>query len=57
MRILVVEADSRSANFVVKGLREQAYAVDAAANGEGALYQATVCPYDPAIKEEVTLER
>jgi DNA-binding response OmpR family regulator len=49
MRILVVEDDSRIANFVAKGLREQAYAVDVAANGEGALYQASINAYDLAI--------
>jgi DNA-binding response OmpR family regulator len=35
--------------FVVKGLREQAYAVDAAANGEDALYQADINEYDVII--------
>jgi len=34
VRILLVEDDPRIANFVAKGLREQAYAVDVAANGE-----------------------
>jgi DNA-binding response OmpR family regulator len=32
MRILVVEDDSRIANFVAKGLREQAYAGDVTAS-------------------------
>ena len=49
MRILLVEDDPRIANFVAKGLREQAYAVDVAANGEAALYQASVNTYDLAI--------
>src|SRR5260370_1400473 len=49
MRILVVEDDSRIANFVAKGLREQAYAVDVAADGEDALYQASINAYDLAI--------
>ncbi len=49
MRILVVEDDLRIANFVAKGLREQAYAVDVAANGEDALYQASISAYDLAI--------
>jgi DNA-binding response OmpR family regulator len=49
MRILLVEDDPRIANFVAKGLREQAYAVDVAANGEGALYQASINTYDLAI--------
>src|ERR1700693_4142978 len=49
MRILMVEDDSRIANFVAKGLREQAYAVDVAANGEDALCQASISAYDLAI--------
>ena len=49
MRILLVEDDPRISNFVAKGLREQAYAVDVAANGEEALYQASINPYDLAI--------
>jgi two-component system, OmpR family, copper resistance phosphate regulon response regulator CusR len=46
MRVLLVEDDTRIAHFVAKGLREQAYAVDVAANGEGALYQAAINTYD-----------
>jgi two-component system copper resistance phosphate regulon response regulator CusR len=49
MRVLLVEDDLRIANFVAKGLREQAYAVDVAAKGEDALYQASVNVYDLAI--------
>lgn len=49
MRILLVEDDSRIARFVAKGLREQAYAVDVAANGEDALEQASVNTYDLVI--------
>src|SRR4029077_19705162 len=43
------EDDPRISNFVAKGLREQAYAVDVAANGEDALYQASINTYDLAI--------
>ena len=46
MRLLLVEDDSRIARFVAKGLREQAYAVDIAANGDEALYQAEINSYD-----------
>jgi DNA-binding response OmpR family regulator len=49
MRILLVEDDPRIASFVAKGLREQAYAVDVASNGEDALYQAAINSYDLAI--------
>ena len=49
MRILLAEDDRRIANFVIKGLRENAYAVDAAADGEDALYQAAINAYDVII--------
>jgi len=46
MRVLLVEDDARIARFVAKGLREQSYAVDVAANGDDALYQAEINTYD-----------
>jgi two-component system copper resistance phosphate regulon response regulator CusR len=46
MRVLLVEDDARIARFVAKGLREQAYAVDVSVNGEDALYEAAINPYD-----------
>src|ERR1700733_6938724 len=46
MRVLLVEDDQRIARFVAKGLREQSYAVDLAATGEDALYQAEINSYD-----------
>jgi two-component system copper resistance phosphate regulon response regulator CusR len=46
MRVLVVEDDSRVAALLAKGLREQSYAVDLAADGEHALYQAAINTYD-----------
>ena len=49
MRILLVEDESRVAGFIAKGLREQAYAVDIASDGERALYQAAVNQYDIVI--------
>jgi len=49
MRLLLVEDDARIARFVAKGLREQAYAVDVAATGDDALYQAAIHPYDLVI--------
>ncbi len=49
MRILLVEDESRVAGFIAKGLREQAYAVDIARDGEQALYQAAVNQYDVVI--------
>lgn len=49
MRLLLVEDEFRVARFIAKGLREQAYAVDIAADGEQALYQAAVNDYDLVI--------
>ena len=46
MRVLLVEDDVRIARFVAKGLREQSYAVDVAASGDAALYQAEINSYD-----------
>lgn len=46
MRVLVVEDDERLARLLEKGLREHAYAVDVAADGERALVQAAVNDYD-----------
>jgi len=49
VRILLVEDESRVAAFIAKGLREQAYAVDIASDGERALYDAAVNEYDLVI--------
>jgi len=49
MRILLVEDEPRLAAFIAKGLREQAYAVDIARDGEQALYRASVNEYDLVI--------
>lgn len=49
MRLLLVEDEARMARFIVRGLREQAYAVDLVTNGEDALYQAAINTYDGII--------
>jgi len=49
MRILLVEDEPGAARMLAKGLREQTYAVDVAADGEAALYQASVNDYDLVI--------
>jgi two-component system copper resistance phosphate regulon response regulator CusR len=46
VRILLVEDEPRVAAFVAKGLREQAYAIDIARDGEEALYFAAENDYD-----------
>ena len=49
MRLLLVEDEPRVARFVSKGLREQAYSVDVASNGDDALYKAFINDYDAVI--------
>jgi two-component system copper resistance phosphate regulon response regulator CusR len=49
MRVLLVEDDPRIARFVSRGLEEQSYAVDLAANGDDALYQVEINDYDLVI--------
>src|SRR5712664_234946 len=46
LRILLVEDELSAAQMLAKGLREQGYAVDIAADGEAALYQAAINDYD-----------
>jgi two-component system copper resistance phosphate regulon response regulator CusR len=46
MRVLLVEDDRRIASFISKGLRENAYAVDTAQDGDEATYMASINPYD-----------
>ncbi len=46
VRILLVEDEQNAARMLAKGLREHAYAVDVAMDGEAALYQASVNDYD-----------
>jgi len=46
MRILLVEDERRAAQAIAQGLREHAYAVDVAFNGERALYEAAITDYD-----------
>jgi DNA-binding response OmpR family regulator len=49
MRVLLVEDEPQAAHVLAKGLREQAYAVDVAADGEMALFQVGTNDYDALI--------
>ncbi len=49
MRILIVEDDKRTALFVSKGLRQEGFAVDHAADGEEGLHLILTEPYDAAV--------
>jgi DNA-binding response OmpR family regulator len=46
MRIFVVEDDERLASVIARGLRKHSYAVDVAADGETAIFQAETNDYD-----------
>ena len=49
MRLLVVEDDPRLCAVLARGLREAGYAVDTASDGDAALYQTAINPYDAVI--------
>jgi two-component system OmpR family response regulator len=49
MRLLVVEDDPTIASFLVKGLQEAGFAVDAATDGNRGLQLAVTEPYDAAV--------
>lgn len=49
MRILLVEDDQALADVVASGLREQAYAVDVAGDGDTAVIESAITPYDAII--------
>src|SRR5919202_5166527 len=57
MRLLVVEDDPKLAELLARMLREQSYAVDVVGDGESALYQAAVNPYDAVILDVVLPRR
>jgi len=46
MQILIVEDEEKIANFLRRGLLEESYAVDVAADGENALYKFDINQYD-----------
>jgi DNA-binding response OmpR family regulator len=49
MRLLLAEDDSALADIVARGLREQAYAVDVAPDGDAAVYLAALNDYDVVV--------
>ena len=49
MRVLIVEDEPRIADFIARGLSEQGYAVDVAADGEEALMWPNVADFDAII--------
>jgi DNA-binding response OmpR family regulator len=49
MRLLVVEDDVRLSEVLVRGLREEGYAVDSVRDGQSALYQLAINTYDAVV--------
>jgi DNA-binding response OmpR family regulator len=49
VRVLLVEDEPRAAEVLAKGLREHAYAVDVAGDGEAALFQVATTDYDAVV--------
>jgi two-component system copper resistance phosphate regulon response regulator CusR len=49
MRVLLVEDEPTAAHVIAKGLREQAYAVDVAPDGDAALFQVGTTDYDAVV--------
>jgi DNA-binding response OmpR family regulator len=57
MRVLLVEDEPSAAHMLAKGLREQAYAVDLAADGEAAVFQAATTDYDAVVLDVMLPKR
>ncbi len=49
MRLLLAEDDAQLGKTLLKGLRQESYAVDVVADGENAVYQALINEYDVII--------
>jgi len=49
MRILVVEDDRQTQQFIAKGLRQEGFAVDLASDGQDGLHLGLTEPYDAAV--------
>ncbi len=49
MRVLVVEDETKLANLLARGLREEGHATDIATDGKDALWMAEATPYDAIV--------
>lgn len=57
MRILVIEDDKKIASFIVKGLKQNGFAVDHATGGDDGLALALATPYDAAVVDIMLPQR
>ncbi|HWX47831.1 MAG TPA: response regulator transcription factor [Roseomonas sp.] len=53
MRILVIEDDAATADYIVKGLGEEGYVVDLARNGKDGLFLALNEPFDVIVSDRM----
>lgn len=53
MKLLLIEDDRETADYVMRGLREQGHVVDHAANGRDGLFRADDGPYDVLIVDRM----
>ena len=54
MRVLLVEDQAEAARIIARGLREHAYAVDVAPDGETAAHEAAINDYDAIVLTSVS---
>jgi two-component system, OmpR family, response regulator len=57
MRILVIEDDKKIASFIVKGLKQNGFAVDHATGGDDGFALALATPYDAAVVDIMLPQR
>jgi two-component system OmpR family response regulator len=53
MHVLVIEDDKRTAEFILKGLKENGFAVDHVSDGADGLHLATTRPYDVMVVDRM----
>ena len=53
MRVLVIEDDNKTADYITKGLAECGFVADRAENGPDGLHLATTCDYDALILDRM----
>jgi len=53
MRVLIIEDDAGTADFIVKGLRQAGYTPDRAADGKDGLFLALEQPYDAIVLDRM----
>ena len=53
MRILIVEDDANTADFILKGMRQAGYSLDHADNGKDGLFLALEYPFDAIVLDRM----